>query len=88
MLSELSIGMAGPAGEPGVPGEVLMLSRVTVSLGKSTRDDEAEIHILTDLAESEADAAAVAEPYRRRWTIETAFAEIEATPAGEIRTLG
>ena len=36
----------------------------------------------------DADAVTVAELYRRRWTIETAFQELEATLNGEINTLG
>jgi len=69
-------------------GEVLFLRRVTVALDRPTRDGDAEIHILTDLPAKVARARAIAELYRKRWTIETAFAELEATLRGEVETLG
>ena len=69
-------------------GEVLFARRVTVILDKPTRDGDGEIHILTNLPAKDADARKIAELYRRRWTIETAFQELEATLDGEINTLG
>jgi hypothetical protein len=69
-------------------GEVLFLRRVTVALDRPTRDGDTEIHILTDLPAKVARAKAIAELYRKRWTIETAFAELEATLHGEVETLG
>jgi IS4 transposase len=69
-------------------GEVLFLRRVSVVLDKPTRDGESEIHLLTNLPVKHARARVVADLYRRRWTIETAFAEIEETLNGEINALG
>jgi IS4 transposase len=69
-------------------GEVLCLRRVTVVLDKPTRDGDTEIHLLTNLPARHARARVVADLYRRRWTIETAFAEIEETLNGEINALG
>jgi IS4 transposase len=69
-------------------GEVLMLRQVTVVLDQPTRDGDAEIHILTNLPAEVADAETIAEMYRRRWTIETAFQELEKTLKGEIKELG
>jgi IS4 transposase len=69
-------------------GEVLFLRRITVALDRPTRDGDTEIHILTDLPAKVARAKTVAELYRKRWTIETAFAELEATLNGEVETLG
>jgi IS4 transposase len=69
-------------------GEVLFLRRVTVVLDKPTRDGDDEIHLLTNLPVKHARANVVADLYRRRWTIETAFAEIEKTLNGEINALG
>lgn len=69
-------------------GEVLFLRRITVALDRPTRDGETEIHILTNLPAKDARAKAIAALYRKRWTIETAFAELEATLDGEIATLG
>jgi hypothetical protein len=69
-------------------GRALLLRRITVELDKPTRDGDRQIHILTDLPEDMADAVTVAEIYRKRWTLETAFQEMEATLNGEIAALG
>ena len=69
-------------------GEVLFARRITVVLDKPTRDGDGEIHILTNLPKKAARAKTVADLYRKRWTIETAFQELEATLDGEINTLG
>jgi IS4 transposase len=69
-------------------GEVLFLRRVTVVLDKPTRDGDTELHLLTNLPVRDARARVIANLYRRRWTIETAFQEMEATLEGEINTLG
>lgn len=72
----------------GPEGRALRLRRVSVVLDKPTRDGDREVHILTDLPADAADAAAVAEIYRKRWTLEAAFQEMEATLNGEIAALG
>jgi IS4 transposase len=69
-------------------GEILFLRRVSVVLDQPTRDGDTEIHLLTNLPAKDAHAEVVANLYRRRWTIETAFQELEATLDGEITTLG
>jgi IS4 transposase len=69
-------------------GEVLVLRRITVELDQPTRDGDKEIHLLTNLPRRDAPAKVIAELYRRRWTIETAFAELAATLNGEVETLG
>ena len=69
-------------------GEVLILRRVTVLLDQPTRDGETELHLVTDVPAKDAGAKVIAELYRRRWTIETAFQELEATLHGEVNTLG
>ena len=69
-------------------GEILVARRITVVLDKPTRDGDGEIHILTNIPKKAARAKTVADLYRRRWTIETAFQELEATLDGEINTLG
>jgi IS4 transposase len=63
-----------------------LIRRITVELDQPTRDGDAEIHVLSNLPES-VDACRVAELYRKRWTIETAFQELEATLEGELNTL-
>lgn len=67
-------------------GEPWLVRRVTVELDQPTRDGDTEIHVLSNLPKS-VDAGQVAELYGRRWTIETAFQELEATLAGELQTL-
>ena len=79
---EQAARLAGPDGEP------LVVRRITVELDAATRDGDGVIQILTDVPAAVADAIAVAELYRKRWTLETAFQEIEATLHGEIDTLG
>jgi IS4 transposase len=69
-------------------GEILILRRVTVVLDQPTRDGETELHLLTNVPAKAARARVIAELYRRRWTIETAFQELEATLRGEVNTLG
>jgi IS4 transposase len=81
-VSERAFRAVNPA------GEALALRRITVALDKPTRDGDAEIHLLTNLPAEAADARSVADLYRRRWTIETAFQELEKTLKGEIKELG
>ncbi len=69
-------------------GATLIVRRITVELDKPTRDGDRSIHILTNLPESAAEAIQVAELYRKRWTLETAFQELESSLNGEINTLG
>ena len=57
-------------------------------LDKPTRDGDTEIHLLTNLPVKDARGDVVADLYRRRWTIETAFAEMEEMLNGEINALG
>lgn len=69
-------------------GSVLLaLRRITVALNDPTRNGDAEIHILTNLPRS-VTAERVADLYRGRWTIETAFQEVAKSLNGEIETLG
>jgi hypothetical protein len=69
-------------------GQILFVRRITVELDTPTRDGDCAIPILTNLPVEAADAIAVAELYRKRWTLETAFQELEATLQSEIKTLG
>jgi IS4 transposase len=69
-------------------GAVMRGRRVTVELDKPTRDGETEIHILTNLPTEVADALTIAELYRRRWTVESAFGELATCLNGEVNTLG
>jgi IS4 transposase len=69
-------------------GQTMRVRRITVALDKPTRDGETEIPILTDLPAGVADALAIADLYRRRWTVEAAFGELATCLNGEIDTLG
>lgn len=72
----------------GTEGDVLAtLRRVTVELDHPTRDGEREINVISNLPSS-VTGLRIAELYRKRWTIETAFQELAANFAGEIETLG
>lgn len=67
-------------------GETRAFRRITIELLEPTRDGEVVMHLLTNLPE-EVSGAVVATMYRRRWTIETLFAEVTETLACEINTL-
>jgi Transposase DDE domain len=69
-------------------GEVMRARRITVELDQPTRDGETEIHVLTNLPAEVADARKIADLYRGRWTVETAFGELATCLNGEVNTLG
>ena len=69
-------------------GKARKYRRIRVSLKTATRDGETEIFILTNLPKSAASAKLIAELYRKRWSIETMFQELEAHLHSEINTLG
>jgi hypothetical protein len=69
-------------------GRTMTVRRVTVELNEPTRDGDRELHLLSNVSAPDADAVQLAELYRRRWTIETAFQEITVTLGCEISTLG
>ncbi|MGI9180218.1 MAG: transposase [Longimicrobiaceae bacterium] len=72
----------------GEGAQALPLRQVVVRLEKPTRNGEREIRILTNLPAEVADAAMVAELYRKRWRIEGAFHTLSQTLESEINTLG
>jgi len=69
-------------------GETLQIRRVVVTLNKPTRNDDKNLILLTNLSKEEVDALKVAELYRARWGIETAFQKLESHLNSEINTLG
>jgi hypothetical protein len=69
-------------------GRTLIVRRVTIQLYQPTRDGDREVHIFTNLPKKAATAQRIAELYRNRWTIETAFADVAKCLEGEIETLG
>ncbi len=78
-LSEQAIGAGDEQGR---------WRRIRVDLKQPTRDGDHCLHILTNLPLNLANACQVAEPYRCRWTIETAFQHLEQNLNSEINTLG
>jgi hypothetical protein len=62
--------------------------RIRIVLKKATRDGDKVLHLLTNLPKAAADARKVAELYRKRWSLETAFQELEAHLHSEINSLG
>ena len=68
-------------------GEELEARRIIVRLTKPTRDGEFEISIFSNLPK-DVDAIKIAEIYRQRWGIETAFQKIEKYLNSELNTLG
>ena len=69
-------------------GNKLTARRIILQLDKPTRDGDQEMSILTNLPKGAADAVAVAEVYRKRWTLETLFLSLTQMLEGEIDTLG
>ena len=68
-------------------GDIRVFRRITVVLKKPTRDGDAEIHIVSNLPKR-IGAIHIADQYRGRWQIETAFQEMAESLEGEIKTLG
>ena len=66
----------------------MVVRRVVLRLDSPTRDGDTEMAILTAVPSDDADAVAVANVYRRRWTIESLFARVERNLRSELATLG
>jgi hypothetical protein len=62
--------------------------RIRIVLKKPTREGEKVLTLLTNLSKTAAHARQIAEMYRKRWSIETAFQELEAHLNSEINSLG
>jgi hypothetical protein len=69
-------------------GQELTVRRVTIRLKKPTRDGDTEVHLLTNLPASKANAIKVATLYQKRWRLETAFQELTMHLRCELNTLG
>jgi Transposase DDE domain len=67
-------------------GKTYRLRRLTVELLEATRDGDTSLHLLSNLPQA-VSALAVADAYRKRWTIEALFLEVTTTLACEIKTL-
>ena len=68
-------------------GHKHIFRRLRIKLNEATRDGATIIHILTNLPH-QVSAQQVADLYRKRWTLETAFKHLEAYFHSEINTLG
>lgn len=68
--------------------QVMKLRRITVVLKQPDRDGNTELHILTNLSKRAASALKVAELYRDRWLVETAFFNLTMNLRCELNTLG
>jgi len=80
-LYEQPVEMTAPSGEK------IQVRRVVVKLKKPTRNGETFIVLLTNLPKEIA-TLIIAELYRNRWKIETAFQKLESHLNSEINTLG
>lgn len=62
------------------------IRRITVVLDEPTRDGDEELHVLSNLP-AKISALKIPPLYRKRWTVEGAFQELEAVLNSEIETL-
>ncbi len=69
-------------------GQKHTFRRIRVSLKKNTRDGDSDIFIICNLSKTKANAKKIAELYRGRWTIETAFQHLAQYFNSEINALG
>ncbi len=69
-------------------GRRLELRRIELQLDAPTADGETLIRLLTNVPAERMSALEVAELYRRRWTIEGMFGELEAVLQSEVKSLG
>lgn len=67
--------------------QIMSLRRITIVLDEPTEDGETEIHLVTNVPVEHADAIKLAEIYRQRWNIESAFQEVEQALRSEVNTL-
>jgi hypothetical protein len=81
-LSEQTIWLTEP------DGAALAVRRVRLTLDAPTRDGDGVIEVLTDLPSEVAVAAAVAELYRGRWSVEGLFLRLTTVLKCEVNTLG
>ncbi len=69
-------------------GQAHAFRRIRVALTQATRNDDLEVSMISNLPHEEVSALMIAESYRKRWTIETAFQELTEHLHSEITTLG
>jgi len=69
-------------------GDHVDVRRVTIELKKATRKGDSALHVLTNVPVERADGVLIAGVYRRRWTIEAMFQQLESLVQSEVETLG
>lgn len=69
-------------------GHAHTFRRIRVELDEPTREGERVLYVLTNLPHNAASTKTIARLYRKRWTIETAFQQLEGHLHSEINTLG
>jgi IS4 transposase len=69
-------------------GRAHAFRRIRVALVTATRDGDRELALISNLPPTTASATEIADSYRTRWTIETAFQELTEHLQSEINTLG
>jgi IS4 transposase len=69
-------------------GREYKFRRIRVRLKQQTRDGDVDIFIISNLSKRSANAEKIADLYRGRWTIETAFQHLAEHLNSEINTLG
>lgn len=79
---EQAVTILNPEGEP------MQARRIVIRLDQPTRDGDSEMAILTNLPKVAAHGTAVANLYRKRWTLETMFQSLTLMLHGELATLG
>lgn len=68
--------------------EEVQVRRLTIALDQPTRDGEWEIHLLSNVPAEDASALQLADLYRKRWSLETAFQDLTVHLCCELNTLG
>ena len=68
-------------------GQMMDVRRITIVRDEPTEKGQKEVHVLTNLP-AKVSAKRVAQAYRDRWLIETAFGDLATTLRGELNTLG
>ncbi len=69
-------------------GQEHTFRRIRVRLKKNTRNGDSDIFIICNLSQTKANAKKIAQLYRGRWTIETAFQHLADYFNSEINALG
>ncbi len=86
--TETGVVYEQPVRVVGKDGKEWKFRRIRVVLKKETRDGDTEIGLFTNLSKRSVNARVIAELYRRRWGIETAFQDLAVHLNSEINTLG